>query len=241
MRIPSSFHSTEARSKLATASATLSAVEASIGRIGRKSSKPTSRSPSSPSVIAISAVRVRSPESISARRASSPETPAALTIASTISPASAPCRSSPVKSRLTKSASGCVARPSSSPRICLRLAADPLPFAAWISATARSRSATVREGSAAGGGLDAVDRRVADADPPLAGNAGEKRRRRSAPRPARACAGARRGSRPCSSASSCPRPFEAATRSASRVIARRMVPVSSRLCARPARHDRHSG
>ena len=45
MRIPSSFHSTDARSKPATASATLSAVDASIGRIGRKSSKPTAAKP----------------------------------------------------------------------------------------------------------------------------------------------------------------------------------------------------
>jgi ATP-dependent DNA ligase len=78
MRMPSSFHSTEARSKPATASTTLSAVEASIGRTGRKSSKPTARRPSSPSVMAISAVRVRSPESISARRAMSAGTPAAF-------------------------------------------------------------------------------------------------------------------------------------------------------------------
>ena len=105
IRIPSSFHSTEARSKPATASATLAAVEASIGRTGRKSSKPTSRSPSSPSPSAISAVRGRSPDSISARRVTSPETPAARATASTISPASAPCLSSPVKRRRTKSAS----------------------------------------------------------------------------------------------------------------------------------------
>ena len=50
MRIPSSFHSTDARSKPAIASATLAPVEASIGRIGRKISKPTARSAASPSV-----------------------------------------------------------------------------------------------------------------------------------------------------------------------------------------------
>jgi glutathione S-transferase len=54
-----------------------SLVEASIGRIGRKISKPTWRSPSSPSVIAIRAIRVRSPDSISARRAIAAGTPAA--------------------------------------------------------------------------------------------------------------------------------------------------------------------
>ena len=56
IRIPSSFHSTDERSKPSTASPTLAAVEASIGKIGRKSSNPTSRSPSSPRVSASSAV-----------------------------------------------------------------------------------------------------------------------------------------------------------------------------------------
>ena len=150
IRIPSSFHSTEARSKLSTASAGLAAVEASIGKIGRNSSKPTSRSPSSPSVIAISAVRERSPESIRARRAITPDTPAAFAIASIISPASAPCLSPPVKSRLTKSASSSVARPSSSVRIRLRSPADPLPVVACTSSIARSSSSIAMDGSCAG-------------------------------------------------------------------------------------------
>ena len=102
MRMPSSFHSTDERSKPSTASPALAAVEASIGRIGRKISRPTSRSPSSPLVSASSAVCVRSPESMSARRASGPGTPAAFATASIISPASAPWRSSPVKRRLMK-------------------------------------------------------------------------------------------------------------------------------------------
>ena len=110
MRMPSSFHSTEASSKAATASATLSAVEASIGKTGWKSSKPIARRPSSPWAIATSAVRGRSPESMNARRARSPGTSAAFAIASTMSPASAPCRSPPVRSRCTKSASSAVAR-----------------------------------------------------------------------------------------------------------------------------------
>jgi hypothetical protein len=150
IRIPSTFHSTDDLWKLATASGTLVAVEASIGRIGRKSSSCTARRPSSPSVIAISAVRVRSPESIKARRASCPDTPAAFAIASIIRPASAPCLSSPVKSRLTKSVSCSVARPRSSPRICLRFAAEPLPVVPCTSAIARSSSSTVREGRLAG-------------------------------------------------------------------------------------------
>src|SRR5919198_419775 len=112
MRIPSSFHSTDARSKPVKASATLSAVEASIGRIGRKISKPTSRSPASPSASASSAVRGRSPDNISARRVISVDTPAALAIASVMSPTRAPCLSSPVNNRRRKSASCAVARPT---------------------------------------------------------------------------------------------------------------------------------
>jgi hypothetical protein len=151
MRIPSSFHSTDARSKLATASPTLSAVEASIGSTGWNSSKPTPRSPSSPCVSASSAVRVRSPDSISARRASSAGTPAAFATASIISPASAPCLNSPVNSRRMKSASSAVARPNRSPNSCRRFVAEPGPFVCWICAIAASRSATVREASRAAG------------------------------------------------------------------------------------------
>jgi hypothetical protein len=135
---------------LATASVTLAAVEASIGKMGRNSSNPTSRRPSSPADIAISAVRDRSPESMSARRASTAETPDALATASTIRPASAPCRSPPVKSRFTKSASVSVARPSSSPRISLRAAADPLPVVSWTASIARSSSSIVTDASRVG-------------------------------------------------------------------------------------------
>ena len=174
IRIPSSFHSTDERAKLAIPSPTPPAVEASIGRIGLKSSKPTARSPSSPSVSAVSAVRVRSPESMNARRASSAGTPAAFATASTISPASAPCRSSPVKSRLTKSASSSVAR-------ARRFAEDP-PSGRGRAAPSRRlhlRDRAIdlvdREGRLQGGRLfEAVDRRVADPDPPLPGHAGEE-------------------------------------------------------------------
>jgi hypothetical protein len=62
IRIRSSFHCTDERSKLPTASPALTAAEPSIRRIVRKISKSTCRNPSSPSVTAISAVRVRLPE-----------------------------------------------------------------------------------------------------------------------------------------------------------------------------------
>jgi hypothetical protein len=93
---------------------------------------------------------VRSPESISARRASSAGTPAAFATASTITPANAPWRSSPVNRRLTKPASGSVARAKSCARSSFRRVPDPLPVAAWISEIAVSRSATVTVGSSAG-------------------------------------------------------------------------------------------
>jgi hypothetical protein len=54
--------------------------------------------------------------------------------------------------RATRSASWLVARPRTSPKICLRLVADPLPVIAWTSAITRSRSPTVRHASRAGGG-----------------------------------------------------------------------------------------
>jgi hypothetical protein len=149
-RMPSSFHSTDAHSNPENASVRVAPVDASIGRIGRKSSKPTSLSPSSPVLIAISAIRGRSPESISARRASSPATPAACATASAISPARAPCRSSPVNSRLRRFPSSSVARPSNSPSSRRRTPPEPLPVAASISVIARSTSITVSVGAAAG-------------------------------------------------------------------------------------------
>ena len=91
MRMPSSFHSTDARSKPAIASATLGAGRGEHRQDRAEELEPDRAEPLLPAVIAISAIRVRSPESISARRASSPGTPAALATASAITPASAPC------------------------------------------------------------------------------------------------------------------------------------------------------
>ena len=71
MRIPSSFHSTDARSKPATASA-----DVSRGRGEHRQDRPEELEADRAQTllalasIAISAVRVRSPESINARRAS---------------------------------------------------------------------------------------------------------------------------------------------------------------------------
>src|SRR5215471_4972464 len=59
MRMPSSFHSTDASSNPSRASSTLSAVDASIGSTGLKSSKPTPPSAASPPSSASSGVRDR--------------------------------------------------------------------------------------------------------------------------------------------------------------------------------------
>ena len=150
MRIPSSLYSTEARSNPSSASVTLAPVEASIGWIGRNSSNPTAFSPASPPVIAIRAISVRSPESMSARRAISPRTLAALATASAISPARAPWRRPPVSRATRNLASASVARPISPWSSSRRRLADPLPVSASISEIARSTSATVSDGSAAG-------------------------------------------------------------------------------------------
>ena len=166
----------------------------------------TSRSPSSPSAIASSAVRVRSPESISARRASSPETPAAFAIASTISPESAPCRSSPVRRRLTKSpparSRGRAARRGSR----FRLAAEPLPVAASIAGD-RAVEVLDRERSARRRARTRRRRPSRSRRRPVPGGARRRgSRRRSEPRSARAARAARRGSRPSGSARSWPPP-----------------------------------
>ena len=118
--------------------ATVSAVDASIGSTGRKSSKPTSRSP----VLAVGRARA-SPSAAGRPRASargarpSPGTSAAFATASPISPASAPCRSSPVSRRRTKSASrrwsGGAGRPA--PRAAPR--PSPFPVAAWTAVDRR--------------------------------------------------------------------------------------------------------
>ena len=118
MRIPSSLNSTDARSS-----------PGCLGDAGRRGGEhrqdraeefePDLAQPAPPRRGDLGRVRVRSPESISARRAISPA-PAAFATASAITPPKAPWRSSPVTSRLRKSASGSVARPSSSARICLR-------------------------------------------------------------------------------------------------------------------------
>ena len=150
MRTPSSFHSTEQRPMSATAEAASSAVEASMGLIGRRVRKPTASSPGRPRERATAAVSPRSPTSIRARRTEAAGTRAARATASTTTPSLAPWRSSPTSSRLTKSASAAVVRARKPPRRSRRRRVDPSPDAPATASSTPSRSATESVGCTAG-------------------------------------------------------------------------------------------
>ena len=203
IRIPSSFHSTEERSKPDIASATLGA-----GRGEHRQDRPEDLEPdargarprprSSRSAPSASDRPTASAPAARARRG----TPAALATASAISPASAPCRSSPVSSRRRNVG----LRPRWRGRAGRRAArrARPPIRARWrLDLVDRPVDVVDRERAARRGlGLDAVDRRVADADAALTRHAGQEADADRDLVRRRAAAAARRGSRPCASASS---------------------------------------
>ena len=200
MRIPSSLYSTDARSKPDSASATLVA-----GRGEHRQDRPEDlkadlaqpllaarRSRSRPS-------RVRSPESISARRASSPD---ARRLGDRIHhhPGQrALSQLAPVSSRRRNAPSGSVARPNSSPSICLRRrrrpAARGLLDLARSRGRRRRRSATARPPGGARRRRRSRSRRRRGPGAALREQADADRR----PRRFEARATARRGSRPCAS------------------------------------------
>ena len=148
MRAPSSLYSTDAAPLVCSASATLPAVEASIGSTGRPTTSPMSSSDSGGSVSAIRAVSPRSPESIAARRTACAGRSDAFAIASSSTPSSAPVRSSPRITRDRKSHSASVARDARSSSAARRTAADPAPSVRASTVSAASTSATVSTGSA---------------------------------------------------------------------------------------------
>jgi len=153
IRIPSSFTSTTAGTPVvASASATLDALCASIGASGRPTCSANAASALAPPVSAATATVFRSPASSSARRTAASSTPAALATASTSSPACAPWRSSPVNSPRSITCSSEVAAAKSLPSSSRRRPWAPVPLTAAISPTARSTSSTVRVGTSAGGG-----------------------------------------------------------------------------------------
>jgi hypothetical protein len=121
-----------------------------MGWTPRSTWSPTPPRPSAPSVSATRAVAPRSPLSMAARRTRSRGTPAALAMASAITPSRAPWRSSPRRSRLRSCPSGSVARANSPVSTAWRSATDPGPVMPSMVVTARSTSATVSVGSAAG-------------------------------------------------------------------------------------------
>ena len=150
MRMPSSFRSTEASSKAATASATLSAVEASIGKTGWKRLE-ADRAQAFLALCERDLGRAREVmESMNAQRARSAGTSAAFFTASTMRPAGAPCRRPPTRSRCTKSDSSAVERVKSPSRIRRRSRPRPAPRRRLDIEIARSRSPMVSDGSAAG-------------------------------------------------------------------------------------------
>ena len=150
MRAPSSLYSTDASPVVASASAALGAVAASIGSTGRPTTSPTSSSSAAVPVSASRAVSPRSPESIAARRTTSPGRSAARAMASVSTPSSAPVRISPSSARLMKPCSRSVARAVSSRSAPARSPADPEPEVVASRSSSSSRSATVSVGSAAG-------------------------------------------------------------------------------------------
>ncbi len=149
--IPSSFHSTAAGAPaLASASPRVAALEASIGRTGRPTSRPNSASAALPPLSAAAATAPSEPRSIAARRTSATGTAAARATASVMTPSSAPWRSSPESRPTRNRCSSAVARPNSSPTSALRAAAEPFPATAPIAEKPESTSDRVSVGAAAG-------------------------------------------------------------------------------------------
>ena len=154
-RAPSSFHSTDDRPHAPIASATDTAVAASIGSTGRSTSSPTSLRAASPPACARQATTRRSPLSIAARRTDAIGTPTPRATASVTIPSSAPWRRSPSSSRRRNHASVSVARESSAVNRSTRRALEPGPAVTASSASTASTSRTVSEGDGAGGGSTA--------------------------------------------------------------------------------------
>ena len=135
---------------IARATIVAAAVCASIGAIGESTSSWNAPSPASPSRIAARATAPTSFAYISARRTGTGVRPAAAASASVMTPSSAPWRSSPTRSRITNSRSGSVARAKRRRSASVRSAFAPAPRMTAISASVRSTSAIMSEGSAAG-------------------------------------------------------------------------------------------
>ena len=135
---------------MASASARVGALAASIGRTGRPTSSPNAPSAALPPDSAAAATAPSEPRSIMARRTSATGTEAARATASVITPSSAPWRSSPESRPTRNRCSSRVARPNSAPTSALRAAAEPLPDTAPIAEKPESTSLSVSAGASAG-------------------------------------------------------------------------------------------
>ena len=129
----------------------LVALEASIGRTGRPTSRPNSASAPLPPARAAAATAPSEPRSITARRTWFTGTEAARATASVMTPSSAPWRSSPESSPNRNRCSSSVARLNSSLTSALRAAAEPFPETAPIAAKPASTSLSVSVGVSADG------------------------------------------------------------------------------------------
>jgi len=140
------------------ASATVGALEASIGNTGRPTCRVMAASASSPSARAATATIGIEPANMAARRTASTPTENAAAIAGISSPSSAPCRVSPVISPARNACSPAVAAPISSDSRDARTPCEPVPASSANSAKAASTAWTVRVGSAAGAGRSVTER-----------------------------------------------------------------------------------
>ena len=158
--------------------------EASIGRTGRPTSRRKRRARRAPGERGLG-----DDAEVAAQHRRAPQhgggEPAAFATASAMTPSSAPWRSSPEISARRKPCSRSVARPNSAPSACAGRPASRGRTARRCRAAA-STSATVRLGSAAGGGVRAATpsrprwalaqlaRQVGDADSTSAGEAAQR-------------------------------------------------------------------
>ncbi len=173
-RAPSNFHSTDATPVSASASATLSAGEASIGPTARPGTRVVVRNSSTPPANACKAVAPRFPENMWARRTSSTGTPAPRAMASTITPSRAPWRSSPLKTPHNRRCSTAVARANTAASRSRRRAVEPGPDSRGEVTQPAIDLQDVERGLDGVGLVELAERRPTDADPALAGLAGEQ-------------------------------------------------------------------
>src|SRR6188472_57804 len=159
MRMPSSLVSiaTAPPPALAMAAATSGALDASIGRTGRPTSRANSPRAASPSNAAL-AIGTVPPASMAARRTALSGAPDAAANPSWTRASRAPWRTLPVITPRNQPCSSAVARPRSSFTAAARVACDPGPDSPARWSKAACTAATVSVGSSAGSGGEPMPR-----------------------------------------------------------------------------------